>query len=60
MSSKVQRLVSQARATFSKQRADPAFSEELRRLKEEVKTPACIYTYTWDISAVVFVPNPEL
>ena len=36
MASKIQRLVSQARATFSKRGTEPAFSEEMKQLNEIV------------------------
>ena len=36
MASKIQRLVSQARATFSKRGVEAAFSEEMNRLKDVV------------------------
>ena len=36
MASKIQRLISQAKATFSKRGVEPAFSDEMKRLKEVV------------------------
>jgi hypothetical protein len=36
MASKIQRLVGQARATFRKVGEEPAFSDEMKKLKEVV------------------------
>ena len=37
MAAKIQRLVSQARATFGKMGVEPAFSDEMKKLKEVVR-----------------------
>ena len=37
MASKIQRLVSQARATFRKVGEEPSFSDEMKELKEVVR-----------------------
>lgn len=55
MASKIQRLVSQAKATFSKRGVEPAFSEEMKLLKEVVSVWIAIYIIMTARDAALYV-----